>query len=171
MRHSLPPPAPTVESQAEQAKRQQFDQWVLEILPTVMSDLHAQAEKHAAEFGQRTGATVTVSAPEPHSTNPKAPWLSFLTLGLGHTLVHIYATRGGGSRLSLHMLPDDDAWVQKNERVLSHAGCFVVRRDPDYELHYLRGDPDGGPKDVMPMGTLLYRAFELLVNAHVQRSP
>lgn len=157
-------------SQINMLRRMEFDRWALGIVPRVMRDVHTVAQRQALQFLDHTGATVNVAEPEPpQSVNPRAPWLAYITLSLGETLLHLYATRGGGARLSLHMLPDDAAWAQKNQRVVSHAGCFVVRQDEGYELHYLRGDPGGGPQDVMSLDTLVFRAFELLVQAHVER--
>ena len=161
-----------LQEQEAQRARHEFEQWVFSIVPQILSDIEQQAIQRATEFQNHTGADVTVTGPDPSKPlNPQAPWLAYLTLSLGSTLLYIYATRGGSSRLYLHMMPDDTSWVQKNQRVVSHSGCFVVRQDEGYEFRYLRGDPDGGPRDVMPMGTLVYRAFELLVSAHMQRTP
>jgi hypothetical protein len=67
------------------------------------------------------------------------------------------------------MMPDDATWVRKNQRVVSQSGCFIVRNHDAYELHYLRGDPAGNTDQVMPIDTLIYRAFELLTDANAQR--
>ena len=158
-----------VPPEEEAKRRREFDQWVLGVAPKVMSDIRKEVEQRAVELGKHSGVAVGVVGPNPQGDiNPKAPWLSYLTLNLGSTLLHIYAARGGGSRLSVHMVPDDGAWARKNRRVVSNAGCFVVRTQGGYELRYLRGDPDGGPKDVMPVGSLVYRAFDLLVSAHAK---
>lgn len=149
-------------------RRQEFDQWVLGIVPQLMRDIQEEVERRGAEFRARTGAQLTVKGREASkTTNPKAPWLGYFTLSLGNTQLHIYATRGGGTRLSVHMIPDDTGWAPKNERVVSQAGCLVVRNANGYELRYLRGDPDGGPKDVIAMGKLVDRAFQFLIDAHV----
>ncbi|HTM46476.1 MAG TPA: hypothetical protein VL137_16065 [Polyangiaceae bacterium] len=156
----------------EEARRREFEQWVLAIAPRVMTDIRQEVELRAAELSKKSGVTVGVVGPNPEGAiNPKAPWLAYLTLNLGSTLLYIYAARGGGARLSVHMVPDDGAWARKNRRVVSNAGCFVVRTKEGYELRYLRGDPEGGPKEVMPVGALVYRAFDLLVNAHVKATP
>jgi len=137
-----------------------------------MTDIQQAVERRSVDFRSRTGADLVVKRPDPSKIqNPKAPWLSYFTLGLGHTLLHIYATRGGGRRLSVHMIPDDATLVPKNQRVLSQAGCLVVRSDEGYELRYLRGDEDGDPRQVIPVDTLIDRAFELLVSVHIRGGP
>jgi hypothetical protein len=149
-------------------RRQEFDQWVLGIVPQLMRDIQDEVERCGVEFRARTGAQFTVKGRDASkATNPKAPWLGYFTLSLGNTQLHIYATRGGGTRLSVHMIPDDTGWAPKNERVVSQAGCLVVRKGDAYELRYLRGDPDGGPKDVIAMRKLVDRAFALLIESHV----
>lgn len=166
-RPSLPPDGRSRGAEDAQ-RRQEFDQWVLGIVPQLMRDIQDEVERRGAQFKERTGAQFTVKGREASkTTNPKAPWLGYFTLSLGNTQLHIYATRGGGTRLSVHMIPDDTGWAPKNERVVSQAGCLVVRKVDGYELRYLRGDPDGGPKDVIDMGKLVDRAFEVLVHAHV----
>lgn len=150
--------------EAERA-RQEFEDWVFAIVPRVMSDIRRHADARAAQFKEQTGGIVSVVGPDPAAPlHRQAPWISYLTLGLANALVHIYATRGGGARLYLQLMPEDASWAQKNHRVVSQAGCFVVRQNGSYELHYLRGDPDGDPQQVMPVDALIYRAFDLLTD-------
>ena len=39
----------------------------------------------------------------------------------------------------------------------------IVEEDDGYELRFQRGDPEGRPSQTMPLDTLVFRAFRLLV--------
>jgi hypothetical protein len=160
-------------ARAQEAERLKadFNRWTLKIVNHILVDIGKAAETYAVDFEKKTNAKVTIRAPDVNSPpNPDAPWLSYIKMRLNDTLVYVYATRGGGAQLHIHMIPDEVSWTDRNRRLCSVAGCFVVRSGEDYELHYLKGDPEGSTKDKMPLETMVFRAFELLVTVDAMRA-
>ena len=149
--------------------RADAEQWMQATVPKVMQDLAEQASGRANQFLQQTGVEIWVHGPDADAPiNLTAPWLSYMTIHLGSCTTYLYATRGRGIRLYLHLISDAASWPRKHQRMMSHPGCAVSPDGASYRFHHLQGD--AGPNSDEPMGAdaLLFRAFELLFDAHAE---
>jgi hypothetical protein len=159
---------------AERAKRQaeeqealrEFEHWSTDTVDRLMADVKRIAEGRSREFLERTGHTLEVQYPSgPSIAGPSGdPEIRFLRLSLGSARVHVYSSHARGGTTHVHLLPSRGDSLQRNHRLVSEPGAFIVRgADDRYELRYLRGDPAGKTGAPMSLDTLMYKAFRLLV--------
>jgi hypothetical protein len=159
---------------AERAKRQaeeqealkEFESWSSHTIDNLMTDVKSIAEGRSREFLERTGRTLEVQYPSgPAIAGPNGdPEIRFLRLSLGSARVHVYTSHARGGTTHVHLLPSRGDSLQKNHRLVSEPGAFIVRAaDDTYELRFLRGDPGGKTGSPMSLDMLMFKAFRLLV--------
>jgi hypothetical protein len=150
----------------EQEALREFEVWSAQTIENLMADVKRLAEGRSREFLERTGHTLEVQYPSgPSIAGPNGdPEIRFLRLSLGTARVHIYSSHARGGTTHVHLLPSRGDSLQKNHRLVSEPGAFIVRGAGDrYELRYLRGDPGGKTGAPMSLDTLMFKAFRLLV--------
>lgn len=143
-----------------------FEQWRSSAIERLFDSLKSAAEARAKDFFAHTGLELELAYPiAPRVTLPNdGPEVRFMKLGLGSALVHIYTSHMPGSLTHIHLLPSRTTSLRNNERLVSEPGAFIVRTAHDgFELRFQRGDPEGRPSQVMPLDTLVFRTFRLLV--------
>lgn len=156
-----------LQRQVEEAEAlREFEDWCQRALERLMQDLKRLALSRSAEFVQRTGQELLVQYPSGPtiSASRGGPEIRFLKLGLASAQVHVYSSHARGGLTHIHLLPSRSTSLRENDRLVSEPGAFIVRRpDDEYELRFLRGDPEGPAGSAMPLDVLLFRAFRLLV--------
>ncbi len=150
----------------EQEALREFEVWCSDAIERLMNDIKTAALARSEEFLRKTGHELTVQYPSgaPILAPSGGPEIRFLKLGLGDAQVHVYSSHAAGGLTHIHLLPSRTTSLKHNDRLVSEPGAFIVRRtDNQYELRFLRGDPEGVAGLPMSLDALLFRAFRLLV--------
>jgi len=158
----------TMQREAEEAALAEYERWAAEAVASVMSDLKQAAEQRSHQLHGRTGKVLEVEYPSgPTITGVAGECeIRFLRLGLGRACVHVYSSHSRGSTTHIHLLPAFADSLQKNHRLVSEPGAFIVRGANDhYELRSFRGDPYASDAQAMSVDMLLYKALRLLARA------
>jgi hypothetical protein len=150
----------------EEDALREFEQWSSRTTERLMNDVKRIAEGRSREFLARTGHTLVVQYPSgPSISGPSGdPEIRFLRLSLGAARVHVYSSHARGGTTHIHLLPSRGDSLQRNHRLVSEPGAFLVRTsDENYELRFLRGDPADKSGSPMPLDLLMFKAFRLLI--------
>ncbi|MEN9580716.1 MAG: hypothetical protein RJA70_3725 [Pseudomonadota bacterium] len=143
----------------------EFEAWCQIAIERLMQDIKRVALARSAVFVEKTGRELLVQYPSgpPISTSRGGPEIRFLKLGIAGAQVHVYSSHARGGLTHIHLLPSRSTSLRENDRLVSEPGAFIVRRpDDDYELRFLRGDPEGPAGTPMSIDVLIFRAFRLL---------
>ena len=157
------------EQERQAIREQQLAHWARETTEKVMALVGEVASVRAVECQSETGQRVEVASPSrpPINVGPDGPHMSFMTLRLGRSEVHMYSYRQPYAQPFIHFVQtgDRDQALSRRNRMQTRSGCRIDRREDDGFCLVALDEGTFEDGDALSVDELVYRAFELLLEA------
>jgi hypothetical protein len=149
-----------------------FDAWGSHAVDTVMRETHIAMSARARDFAHHTCSPIELSYPArpPIAAPPDGPFMTFLTINVAHSHVHLYSHRLSMTWPLLHMIlvagdPRGGPPSLRNRTLVTMPGCMILQganRTPELR-RVCPADPHFD-RQVTSVDEIVFRCFDMVVD-------